>query len=840
MRGKPVTRCGIIFLAAFASVSAYAQQQEATQQPQDFSTAFSNANAACMALWADHAFDPLRDKFPFGGEKPTFGMLTDRTRVLPKDRPLAELAIKTLGKCKALYADAIAKLPQQTQKRLEGYYREQDSLNARLYLGKITIGEYNVGINRIATEEMKAFFGDVRPDSDGASKQALAVQPGAQTATIQQPHQTRLALVIGNSNYTDLPKLKNPANDARAIVGALRDVGFDVTSITDASEINIRRAVRKFADQSGRADIALVYYAGHGAQVNGGNYLLPVDMEIPHTEADIELSSMKVDDLINSIRSTTKIVFLDACRDNPALFKNMVKGRGAVATGLAPTDASHLAAMKPGEGVFIAYATDAGSIALEGEGDHSPFTQALLKNLKKPISLDDMFSFVTKEVSLVTKGMQRPYKYASLVDPVCLTGGCSSAAPGYPTDIVQEARRSEAGELQIALQTNNRDALETYLEKYPESQDRQKVLAEISRLTRSEFNEWSLFELSNLRFPQYLKLSSIRQFGDRVAFQQRGLGDPSFPIGLSKYPEGTYAEATVVVDCKQSIMAIADTRAVDPSGQILGKPYKWAEPEFVNLSMGQAIQPGTVAQTAKNIVCNDKLRNPLVNKKQLATMNFSDLATLPDGDGEIYYQVIQDDDVPKAQRDAIVLFMHNNDKELITPPGVTLKLGTYKTGVFWDRFQCQERKFSALKSEFYDASNELKHLMAADLSKEPVWSEIKETSPLDTLQQILCGPQTYAGLGVRLAQNGGATTVAEVFGGSPAEKAGVKANDTIAAIDNEPVSGLTLQQITEKARGPSDTKVVLTILREGQTSPMELTVTRQNIQIQPTRLAPAK
>ena len=91
-----------------------------------------------------------------------------------------------------------------------------------------------------------------------------------------------------------------------------------------------------------------------------------------------------------------------------------------------------------------------------------------------------------------------------------------------------------------------------------------------------------------------------------------------------------------------------------------------------------------------------------------------------------------------------------------------------------------------------------------------------------------------------LIENGGATTVAEVFGGSPAEKAGVKANDTIAAIDNEPVSELTLQQITEKARGPSDTKVVLTILREGQTSPMELTVTRQNIRIQPMQLAPAK
>jgi hypothetical protein len=253
MRGKSIARYGIILISAFATLSVYAQQQEPPQQPQDFSTAFQKAHTACTALWANHTFDPIRDRFPFGDQKPTFTMLTDPTRVFAKDKPLAELAIKTLGKCRALEADAIALLPQQTQRKLEGYYREQDSLNARLYLGKITIGEYNVGINRIATEEMKDFFGAVPPDSDGASKQASAEVGGTKPSlvqpapAIQQSHQTRLALVIGNSNYTDLPRLKNPVNDAREIVDALRDVGFEVTSITDASEINIRRAVRKFA-----------------------------------------------------------------------------------------------------------------------------------------------------------------------------------------------------------------------------------------------------------------------------------------------------------------------------------------------------------------------------------------------------------------------------------------------------------------------------------------------------------------------------------------------------------------------------------------------------------------
>ena len=159
--------------------------------------------------------------------KPTFAMLTDQTRILAKDRPLAALAIKTIEKCRALQVVAIALLPNQTQQRFEGFFREQDSLNAQLYLGKITIGEYNVGINRIATEGRKALFGDVHPESGDASKQASAeaggikpslVQPQAQTPPIQQFHQTRVALVIGNSNYKDLSRLTNPANDAPAIL----------------------------------------------------------------------------------------------------------------------------------------------------------------------------------------------------------------------------------------------------------------------------------------------------------------------------------------------------------------------------------------------------------------------------------------------------------------------------------------------------------------------------------------------------------------------------------------------------------------------------------------------
>ena len=106
-------------------------------------------------------------------------------------------------------------------------------------------------------------------------------------------------------------------------------MGYQVRLLLDGSEQIIRQEISRFASDSEKADVALVFYAGHGAQVNGSNYLLPTDIDIPRTEVDIQFSGLKVDDIINGVRSNTKIVFLDACRDNPALFKNLVKGRAA-------------------------------------------------------------------------------------------------------------------------------------------------------------------------------------------------------------------------------------------------------------------------------------------------------------------------------------------------------------------------------------------------------------------------------------------------------------------------------------------------------------------------------
>jgi Caspase domain len=354
--------------------SVRAQQPDATKFNQTYESAVAKAHEECHALWADPAFDPIRDKIPLEG-KPTFPMLKNSERLRPKDRPLADLAIKTLERCRAAYAPVYAMPPLQVYRMVKGLDRRQDALIIELYAGKITFGEYSLQFDRMLGELAGALSGIKQspqttssPAASGktsaGSSEAVTVPPSSRPtepnpvpkATVS--HEVRVALVIGDGSYLNLPKLVNPENDARAIADLLKKMGFSTRLVLNASEQDLRREVRKFAGESNKADIAVVFYAGHGAQVNGENYVLPIDIDIPRTESDIQLTGLKVDDLVNSMRAKTKVVFLDACRDNPVLFKNLVKGRGASPTGLAPAIASNLTPTNPGGGVFIAYATD--------------------------------------------------------------------------------------------------------------------------------------------------------------------------------------------------------------------------------------------------------------------------------------------------------------------------------------------------------------------------------------------------------------------------------------------------------------------------------------------------
>jgi len=813
-----------IFLAAlFIGVADVAAQQ--TDRSQTYATAIAKARAECDVFWSDRALDPLRNKFPFGEEKPTIEMLTNPERIRPQDKPLADIAIKAVERCRTAYGPAFAMLPPNVNSMVQGVYRKQDSLVAELYTGRLTIGEYNIGMNRANAEFLIAISGISQNSSS------------SNTAVPSQRNEIRIALVVGNATYSSLPRLTNPENDARAIEAVLRELGFRTKLVLNANEQELRREVRSFASESDKADVALVFYAGHGAQVNGDNYLLPVDTEIARTEADIQFTGLKVDDLVNSIRSNTKIIFLDACRDNPALFKNLVKGRSAATTGLAPANASNFDLSRQGVGYFIAYATDAGTIALEGNGNHSPFTEALLRHLRAPISIDDLFSLVTREVRLVTNNTQRPTKYASLQSIICLTRTCPRNPSSGQLDPIQQASQSEQDDYEAALRTNNPDALDAFLQKYPDGVRRNDAIAALSKLRRSEFGEWTLFGVESGNTPplHFFRLSSLTQFGDRISIQVKYIPDTSAPkmvVQGKEFPNAVYAEQLVVYDCKQSTMALSETTLIGKSTETLFR-YKWADVQFLDLVNVPMANPGSIARLALNILCDEKLRTPLVTKKQVAGMRFHPLSSTAAGDGEMYYSQTANSGSNEQQKDVLLVLKHQKDRNVKDDfPGVSAPdFPNYRVAVNRVLVKCGEKKWTILKSEMYDTSNNLAYITINDPSAIQ-WTEFVEASPVGLLQRIVCQIE-FGGIGVQAVIENSVLKIVSVVSGSPAARAGIVANDVITEINGEPAQGLSLNQAIEKMRGPVNSDVKLKIIRGGQGNAVELVLVRDLIRFSP-------
>ncbi len=224
-----------------------------------------------------------------------------------------------------------------------------------------------------------------------------------------QTYDKRVALIIGNSNYNDSDKsLRNPKNDATDISAKLRTLGFDVITIIDAGKQTIEQKLYEFGEKAKTYDAALFYYAGHGIQNKGVNYLIPVDAklraedEIPYHCVDANL----VLDKMESAGCKTKIVILDACRNNP-FARSWHRSLGNETQGLSKMDAPN--------GIFIGYATGPGQVAQDGKGRNSPYTQALLKMLDKPNqTLGSFYIGVVNEVKNLTNNQQWPWQSNSL------------------------------------------------------------------------------------------------------------------------------------------------------------------------------------------------------------------------------------------------------------------------------------------------------------------------------------------------------------------------------------------------------------------------------------------
>jgi TPR repeat protein len=210
------------------------------------------------------------------------------------------------------------------------------------------------------------------------------------------------ALVLGNSAYAGSSRLPNPANDARAVAAKLRSLGFNVTEVLDTTRIKLASALTAFSRSAARADLSLLFYAGHGVQVNGTNYILPVDMDMGDVES-VVLQGISLNSVVEQyLPGDTKLVLLDACRDNPLARSN---SRG-VSRGLAPINVS--------KGTLIAYSTKDGATAEDGSSKNSPFTEALLEHLGDPDDISVVLRKVREQVLRKTNNRQEPWDYGSL------------------------------------------------------------------------------------------------------------------------------------------------------------------------------------------------------------------------------------------------------------------------------------------------------------------------------------------------------------------------------------------------------------------------------------------
>lgn len=252
---------------------------------------------------------------------------------------------------------------------------------------------------------------------------AVAVAPTAQPKQAPPPAPAvvpigkRVALVIGNGAYQHNTRLTNPANDAADIAQALRKLGFEVVEGRDLDKRGMEDKIREFGRKLDRAELALFYYAGHGLQVSGKNYLLPVDGKLERP-ADLHFDTIDVHFVLAQMESDQRVnlIFLDACRDNPlarTLARTLGTRSGSVGQGLA--------SIQSGLGTMIGYATQPDAVALDGDGRNSPFTAAMVKHLATPgLEIGTLMRRVRADVVAATKGRQVPWDHSSLLGEVVL------------------------------------------------------------------------------------------------------------------------------------------------------------------------------------------------------------------------------------------------------------------------------------------------------------------------------------------------------------------------------------------------------------------------------------
>ena len=277
--------------------------------------------------------------------------------------------------------------------------------------------------------------------------------------------EARVALVIGNSAYQHVAQLRNPRNDAEQLTARLQAIGFEVIGGVDLDRRALVEALIRFGRAAEKAEVALFFYAGHGLQVNGQNYLVPIDAMVEF-ESEIDLSLVSLSGVMQQLErgSRTNIVFLDACRDNP-FAKELARSMG---NRSAVSLNKGLGRIQSGSGTFIAFATQPDAVAADGAGSNSPFTTALLKHIDVPgQSISDMMIEVRNDVIATTNGAQIPWDSSSLTGRFSFVP--AKLAEAAPTSQAPASAIVERDAYDQAVGVGSCGAYEAFIRRYPDS-----------------------------------------------------------------------------------------------------------------------------------------------------------------------------------------------------------------------------------------------------------------------------------------------------------------------------------------------------------------------------------
>jgi hypothetical protein len=265
--------------------------------------------------------------------------------------------------------------------------------------------------------------------------------------------------------------------------------------------------------------------------------------------------------------------------------------------------------------------------------------------------------------------------------------------------------------------------------------------AKIASIRRSEFKEWTMFDIGGKRSPHYMRLSSMEEFDNKVALQWKFIPDTSEGLFRGKqFPDGVSVEDLVVFDCTEPAYALSERAIISKSSEVLFH-YKWADPHFLIISNGPILVAGSVAMTARNIACREELRTPLLGKSDLISLKFPSLPKAIAGDRDIFYVSTTEGNSIENQINVTTVTRWHEDRKISTvlPSGINIEESPqYRFEVNQIRIYCAENKMSLFKQEYYTASTDLVYLAATDPSRQVPQVYIDEASPYRALRRIVC------------------------------------------------------------------------------------------------------